>query len=427
MRASWLLGWSLAIVAGCAAGGDGDSDDLDDQDWLDGKGDGASAVNIAATHLDVDLAARTAVATLELEHNGNVALEASGLDIGGVRDDRGNRHFSIREGRLLVSRVQGSLIVSYGFAIHDHSDGLLPGGSTLIWPYFCGNLFPCHSQPADGTTFTLALAGVPDNKSAVFAPDIAAEAPPYMLAWAVGAYQRTELGTTTSGTRVATYWLPNGETAAKTGTRHLRDVFDWYEQTLGPYTFGDDVASVSVVWGPGQFGGMEHHPYWHVAKEAMNDEVTHAHEAAHGWFGDGVRLRCWEDFVLSEGTVSYLAARALAVTAGPTMEAKVWAEYQSELESAEADGGAPAWPRGCNQIDILKDNLFTNLPYMEGAFFYRDVAAQVGVDVLDGVIARFYRAHVGRAASMQDMVDAIAADTGFDPAPLVASRLRKQF
>src|ERR1044071_8590731 len=157
MRASWLLGWSLVIVSGCASAGDGDSDDLDDQDWLDGKGDGASAVNIAATHLDVDLATKTAVATLELEKNGNVALEASGLEISSVRDDRGNRHFSIREGKVLVSRVQGSLIVSYGFTVHDHADGLLPGGSTVTWPYFCGNLFPCHSQPADGTTFTLAL------------------------------------------------------------------------------------------------------------------------------------------------------------------------------------------------------------------------------------------------------------------------------
>nr|MBA3820833.1 hypothetical protein [Deltaproteobacteria bacterium] len=71
-----------------------------------------------------------------------------------------------------------------------------------------------------------------------------------------------------------------------------------------------------------------------------------AHEAAHGWFGDGVRLRCWEDFVLSEGTVSNLAARALAQVAGPTMEAKVWADYQRELTAAIAGGGARAWPQG---------------------------------------------------------------------------------
>ena len=64
---------------------------------------------------------------------------------------------------------------------------------------------------------------------------------------------------------------------------------------------------------------------------------------------------------------------------------------------------------------------------MEGAFFYKDVAAAVGADVLDGVIGRFYKKWQGKAARMQDMIDAIKADTGFDPKALVEARLRKQF
>ncbi len=184
---------------------------------------------------------------------------------------------------------------------------------------------------------------------------------------------------------------------------------------------------MSVVWGEGLYGGMEHHPYWHVAKDAMSDENTHVHEAAHGWFGDGIRLRCWEDFVLSEGTVSYLAAHVLGQVGGPTLEAAQWREYQSELDDAIAEGGAPAWPTGCNQIDIIKDKLFTNLPYMEGAFFYKDVAAAVGVDKLDQVLHDFYAAHHGRAAGMQDMIDLIEQETGFDTSALVESRLRHKF
>ena len=34
-------------------------------------------------------------------------------------------------------------------------------GYSLLWPYHCGNLFPCHSQPRDGTTLSLAVTGVP--------------------------------------------------------------------------------------------------------------------------------------------------------------------------------------------------------------------------------------------------------------------------
>jgi aminopeptidase N len=425
MRDRWLIALLLVAAAGCAAepGGDG----ADDEDWLDGKADGASAVNVKATSLDVDLAAKTAVATIELEKNGNVALEAGGLTITDVTDDRGHRRYTITKGSLRVSNVRGPLVVTYGFAQHDMADGLLPGGSTVVWPYFCGNLFPCHSQPADGTTFALTLDGVPAGKTAVYPETIDAESPPYMLALAVGAYGKAQLGTTAAGTKVAVYWLPNGETAARAGTKNLVKVFDWYEKTLGAYAFGNEVASVSVVWGEGLYGGMEHHPYWHVAKDAMNDELTHAHEAAHGWFGDGVRLRCWEDFVLSEGTVSYLSARALEKVAGAAMGTKVWAAYKTDLDDAIAEGGAPAWPKGCNQIDIIKDKLFTNLPYMQGAFFYKDVAAKVGADVLDGVIGRFYLAHENQPAGMQDMVDAIKRETGFDPSAIVAARLRKQF
>ena len=248
-----------------------------------------------------------------------------------------------------------------------------------------------------------------------------------MLAWAVGAYTKKQLGVTTAGTKVSTAWLPGGETAALAGTKHLVQAFDWYEQNLGPYSFGHDVASVSVVWGEGMYGGMEHHPYWHVAKDAMNDEVTHVHEAAHGWFGDGVRLRCWEDFVLSEGTVSYLAARALGKVAGAAKEASVWAEYKDELDAAIAEGGAPAWPQGCGQIDILRDKLFTNLPYMQGAFFYKDVAAQIGADKLDQIIGDFYKANRNKAAGMQQMIDAIKAASGFDPTPIAEARLRRRF
>lgn len=428
MRLCWLVVLAVVLALGaCAA--DGFVDDPGDGAWLggDGKADSASAVNVEATHLDVHLADHTAVATIALEKPGSVALEAGGLTITRVSDDRGKRHYRVVDGKLMVANVHGDLVVEYGFSVQHMADGLLPGGSTVIWPYFCGNLFPCHSQPSDGTTFTLSIDGVPSGKQAVYPGKIEREAPPYMLAWAVGAYAQKDLGTTAAGTHVSVYYLPGGESAATTGTRHLRDAFDWYEKHIGPYSFGSEVASVSVVWGEGLYGGMEHHPFWHVAKDAMNDENTHVHEAAHGWFGDGIRLRCWEDFVLSEGTVSYLAAHVLGQVGGPALEAAQWKEYQSELDDAIAEGGAPAWPTGCNQIDIIKDNLFTNIPYMEGAFFYKDVAAAVGADKLDQVLHDFYATHHGRAAGMQDMIDLIEQETGFDTSALVASRLRHKF
>jgi aminopeptidase N len=157
---------------------------------------------------------------------------------------------------------------------------------------------------------------------------------------------------------------------------------------------------------------MEHHPLWHVSASSLGSEETNAHEAAHGWFGDGIRIGCWEDFVLSEGTVTYLAGRSLDVVA-PAAGARVWTDYANQLNGISAT--AKVWPQGCNTLDILDDNLFTNAPYIRGAFFYRGVALKVGAAKLDEAIAAFYTAHAGKTAHMSEMLTTIKDVTGYDP------------
>ena len=93
MRANWLLGLALGA---CTTESFGESfvEDPADGAWLDGKQDGASAVDVRATHLEIHLSNHTGVATIDLEHDGNVELEADGLTISTVHDDRGNRHYT---------------------------------------------------------------------------------------------------------------------------------------------------------------------------------------------------------------------------------------------------------------------------------------------------------------------------------------------
>jgi len=385
--------------------------------------------NILDTDLAIDLATMSATATIRLAPSSSPAatFEIGDLDIDAVTQDGAPLEWADRGDLLDVgvppSTEAQALTITYRWHYHGAFDGASSGGWTLDWPYYCGNLFPCHSDPADGTRFTLALADVPDGDTAVFPAAIPDPAPSYMLAWAFGPYTRLDLGTTTAGTHVGVWYVGSRQApAAAAGTAHLRDAFDWFEQTLGPYRFGDDVGSVSVSWGPGQLGGMEHHPYWHVASSAIGDDVTNVHEAAHGWFGDGVRIACWEDFVLSEGTVSYLAARALTITAGQARGDQIWAQYAREL--AALDGTQPVWPEGCDQIDILGDDLFSNAPYMRGAFFYKAVADKVGAEALDGALGDFYRRHAGQAATMRDMLRVIAEDTGYDPTACAETWLR---
>ncbi len=383
--------------------------------------------DILATDLAIDVSAMTAHATITLAPSSSLgaSFEIGDLDITGVTIGGTPLQFADQGDRLDIgvpaSTDPLALDIEYMYRLHS---GFMGATSTytLVWPYFCGNLFPCHSDPADGTTFTLALTGVDPASTAVYPTTIPNQAPSYQIAWAIGDYTALDLGTTTNGTHIQAWHRPNETTNITNGTVHLRDAFDWLEQTLGPYQFGTEAGVVGVSWGAGALGGMEHHPFWHVASGALYSEEVNVHEASHGWFGDGIRIGCWEDFVLSEGTVTYLAGRALDVVA-PTVGQQTWDDYETELGNiAPTD---PVWPDSCGVIDVLDDNLFTNAPYMRGAFFYRAVALTLGDPaMLDAALHAFYMQYAGKPAHMSDMLQTIQDVTGFDPTACANAWLR---
>ncbi len=389
--------------------------------------------DLGETRLSLDLTTHLASASIDVRGGApdTATFEIGDLTIMSVKQGAADLPFTAEGGTLAVDIGAGpaTLDIAYTFADHSMFDGWDPApagtGYSLLWPYFCGNLFPCDSRPVDGSPFTLDITGVPAGMTAVYPTTIPGEAPSYMPAVTVGMYTYLVIGTTTAGTEVGVYYLPGGLPNAMTGAGKLDQYFNFYEQTLGPYLYGDHVASVSVTWGPGQYGGMEHHPLWHISTNAMTDRNTHAHEAAHGWFGNGIRLRCWEDFVLSEGVASYLAARAIAAVDGPTAGDQEWAAYQTDLDSAVAGEDTLAWPTdACNSIDILNHPVWSTIPYMKGAFFMKAVEDAVGTAALDHALHVFYMNNMGGAAGMQDLLDTIQAETGFDPGPLATAWLR---
>ncbi|WP_437961221.1 M1 family aminopeptidase [Sorangium sp. So ce119] len=426
-------GGADATSSSSSAGGDGGSGGSDGgsggsdggsggSDGGSGGGDDTPSVgedwtrDILSTALELDLASLTGRATIVLAASDSAAasFQIGDLDVESVAGPSGALAHAVSDGQLDVgvppTGSDATIIIDYAFKPHAEFDGWMPGsGVSFLWPYFCGNLFPCKPDPADGVRFTMRVTGVPDGMTAVYPESIPTAAPSYMPAIAVDELTRVELGTTTAGTRVSVWHLPGQEADAASGTEHLVEVFDFFETTYGPYPFGDSVGTVSADWGGGDYGGMEHHPFWHVSSGSLYSEEVNAHEAAHGWFGNGVRIACWEDFILSEGTATYLAARALE-------EAGVdaWADYECTLKSVcdpAADGNAIALPDTCNAIDILNHPLWSSVPYMKGAFFFREVAETIGVDVLDRALAGFYTANVGNAARTQDLLDAIKAAT----------------
>ena len=384
--------------------------------------------DVLDTDLTFDLVSRAATARITLAPSPSrvASFEIGDLEIASIVDESGAPlAYEADAGVLHVHFPAGAAPIftaAYTFSYHEGFQGADDTPPlTLTWPYYCGNLFPCKNRrdPADGTRFTLELTGVPDDDIAIYPAEIPAEAPSYMVAWVIDPYVELPLGTTTAGTEVSMWHQPALATQAATGGANLVGAFDWMEQNLGAYLFGDKVGTVSARWGFGAYGGMEHHPFWHVGSSALASEEVNVHEAAHGWFGNGVRLRCWEDFVLSEGTVTYLAAHVLGEVGGDALEQTIWDDYASQL--AGLDPGV-AWPSSCGEVDIL--DLFSRIPYIKGAYFYRAVAERIGEDVLDDALGAFYTAFAGEAAGMQDLLDAIEAESGWDPTACADKWLR---
>ena len=389
--------------------------------------------DILSTSLTVDVSAMSATAVITIAGETDTtgaSFEIGDLAVSSVNGASGPLAYTAEGARLDIGVPTSTepvvITVEYAYSMHSMSDGVIGNGLTLTWPYYCGNIFPCKSVPADGLEFSLEINGVADGQTAVYPHTIPADAPSYMLAWAINDYTYLDLGTTADGTQVGAWYLPNGEAFATTGTQNLLGVVQWYEQNLGEYIFGDEVAAVAAQWGIGAFGGMEHHPFWHVSTGAMSSQEVQAHEAAHGWFGNGVRIACWEDFVLSEGTVTYLAARALGEVGGAALGDQIWQGYENDLTNLQNGNlNKIAWPTGCNQLDILQ-GLFGDAPYIKGAMFYRDVETRVGTATFDAVLSAFYEQHKGQAATMQDMLDTIEQQSGWDPTTCADAWLRAE-
>lgn len=188
------------------------------------------------------------------------------------------------------------------------------------------------------------------------------------------------------------------------GTAYLLETLNDMEQRIGPYGFGSEIAAVEVNWGADSYGGMEHHPYFHVGQYDFWNAETQTHELVHGWFGNGVRMACWEDFVLSEGTTTYLTAKVLEAASGYD----VWSYYVDEFLVPICEGddvNTIVMPDGCNEIDFENSDLWSLATYMKGACFWGEVDNVLEDGLLDQQLSTFYQGHQGQPQTMEALIE----------------------
>ncbi|MBI3185038.1 MAG: hypothetical protein HYZ28_23100 [Myxococcales bacterium] len=403
--------------------------------------------NVRVKHYDLqfDLSAEgpafpaRAVISLERAAAGKTILEANPdrLAISKVMADGREVPFEHKDGRLhvdaprarklefayTVKPVDSGSREAYGL-IRDKYSGRV---WTLTWPYNTGALFPSNSAPSDGSTSRVTVRVGGDVKvvgtgnpagNSFLSP---AESPAYAIAfYAANDFQLGNAGESRDGVAVSGFGagsrVPKAMREAYQKT--AREALDFYSSWLGKYDYGNTLSLVEVEGG---LGGMEHTAAVAIMMSAARDpeysKETAAHEVAHHWFGDNLRIKSWGDFWMSEGFTNYATYRFFRHAEGEQRYLKLLDHAKDEVKDAlEANPHALSAPAHTDVHEI-----FDSVPYEMGPWMLRMMECKLGTEKLDVLLREWFQAKRGQAVSTFEFVAFAKAKTGADFGPFFAA------
>ncbi|HZE39657.1 MAG TPA: aminopeptidase N, partial [Stackebrandtia sp.] len=318
-------------------------------------------------------------------------------------------------------------------------------------------------DPLDGKTYVYATSS-PANADLVFAcfdqPDLKARvtlsvnAPAHWTVWANGAIASRDNGRTVFETTqpMSTYLVTvvagdwhtvdaehDGIPLGIAGRKSMADIveanaeeifavtrasFDHYHAMFGiRYPFGNYFQAFVPEF---NWGAMEN-PGCVTFNESMlfrgaatvsdreHRAVVIAHEMAHMWFGDLVTLRWWDDIWLNEAFAEYMgwrtAAEATEFSDAWTSFAvgrKAWGYAADQRPSTH-----PVAPERVRDADEALKN-FDGVSYAKGASVLRQLAAWLGDEAFLRGLRSYFDTHAFGNATLDDLLDALAAASGRD-------------
>ena len=290
--------------------------------------------------------------------------------------------------------------------------------ASLLWPYNTDQLFPSNPDPAAGLTAKVnvqAPTGFVTNAThadkLVPSYDVAIRSSNNM--------KEIEGPTTPSGTKL-NFWVykdhglrPDADFKASLDStaKHITEI-----ERILKAKYPDKVINFQET--TGGLGGMEHQGMPAIYDGAITDTSKlgnallddPAHEADHAYFGNGVRIKDWPNFTLSEGFVEYLTYRGQKAAQGD-------AYFKNDLELSK-DRLSRSLARSPATLVTPKggdiNEYFTSIPYELGSWCLRMIECKLGTDTFDNLLAEFYHAHDRKAASLSDWAGFLTKKTGTD-------------
>ncbi|MDD3921772.1 MAG: M1 family aminopeptidase [Eubacteriales bacterium] len=211
--------------------------------------------------------------------------------------------------------------------------------------------------------------------------------------------------TTRSGVSVLSYAMT--EESAFRIARASRDVLNQLEEWLPPYPY----TTYTVVQAELPSAGMEFTGLTMLDREnylenrGMQLISLQAHEAAHQWFyaavGNDPYAAPWLDEALSQ----YLCVKYLM---------KFMSVEEPWQFSMVADDAAPAYPVDGSVYDYPDDTAYSDAVYRRGGSLFFDLESELGHDVSEDGLHRYYNANAFRLASKDTLIAAFSEAAGRD-------------
>jgi aminopeptidase N len=246
--------------------------------------------------------------------------------------------------------------------------------------------------------------------------------PPYCMVVAVGEFAVIRPGVMRPHRLPPVFYYvpPSEQKFALDGFGAAIPSLAFFNETIAPFPY----AKLAHIVGATRFGGMENSGAIIYSRTLFdpreNAPVSSAfrvrrglveliaHETAHQWFGDAVTPATWADLWLSEGFATYYAGLFVERRESPAAFREYMARKGEEYFKYEATRRAPIYDR---ETEDLNELLNAN-NYQKGAWVLHMLRAELGDAAFFRGIRAYYRAHLHKTATTEDLRRALERASG---------------
>jgi aminopeptidase N len=200
------------------------------------------------------------------------------------------------------------------------------------------------------------------------------------------------------GVPVEIWVYPQNKDAGFNDFKYATKVFEYFNSTVGPYSYG----KLANVQSKTTFGGLENAGAIFYAESAVNGKASNesliAHEIAHQWFGDSAGEKEWKDVWLSEGFATYFSILWLERAYGDQRRQEEMRKDRDQIIAFHKKTQVPVvQPVTDDLIKILNTN-----SYQKGSFVLHMLRREVGDEVFWNGIREYYRMYKDGTATTAD-------------------------